>query len=72
MKIAIGIPARMESSRFPGKPLALLAGRPMIEHVIDKARQADLGRVFVATDDVSPPTMTGLQMWPEWPTSMSV
>jgi len=51
MKIAIGIPARMGSSRFPGKPLALLAGRPMIVHVIDKALQADLGPVFVATDD---------------------
>jgi len=51
MNIAIGIPARMGSSRFPGKPLALLAGRPMIEHVIDKALQSDLGPVFVATDD---------------------
>jgi len=52
MKIAIGIPARMASTRFPGKPLALLAGKTMIEHVIDKALQADLGPVFVATDDV--------------------
>jgi len=51
MNIAIGIPARMASTRFPGKPLALLAGRPMIEHVIDKALQANLGPVFVATDD---------------------
>jgi 3-deoxy-manno-octulosonate cytidylyltransferase (CMP-KDO synthetase) len=51
MKIAIGIPARMGSSRFPGKPLAMLAGRPMIEHVIEKSQQADLGPVFVATDD---------------------
>jgi len=51
MKIAIGIPARMGSSRFPGKPLALLAGRPMIEHVIEKAQTADIGPVFVATDD---------------------
>jgi len=51
MKIVIGIPARMGSSRFPGKPLALLAGKPMIKHVIDKALQADLGPVFVATDD---------------------
>jgi len=51
MKIAIGIPARMASTRFPGKPLAMLAGRPMIEHVIGKALQADLGPVFVATDD---------------------
>lgn len=51
MKIAIGIPARMGSTRFPGKPLAMLAGKPMIEHVIAKALAADLGPVFVATDD---------------------
>ena len=51
MKIAIGIPARMGSTRFPGKPLAMLAGKPMIEHVIEKALAADLGSVFVATDD---------------------
>ncbi|TLS67326.1 3-deoxy-manno-octulosonate cytidylyltransferase [Mariprofundus erugo] len=51
MKIAIGIPARMGSTRFPGKPLALLAGRPMIEHVIEKAQASELGPVFVATDD---------------------
>lgn len=51
MNIAIGIPARMGSTRFPGKPLARLAGRPMIEHVIERARAADIGPVFVATDD---------------------
>ncbi len=51
MKIAIGIPARMGSTRFPGKPLAMLAGKPMIVHVIEKALAADLGPVFVATDD---------------------
>jgi len=51
MKIAIGIPARMGSTRFPGKPLAMLAGKPMIEHVVEKALQANLGPVFVATDD---------------------
>jgi len=51
MKIAIGIPARMGSTRFPGKPLALLAGKPMIQHVIEKSLAANLGPVFVATDD---------------------
>ncbi len=51
MKIIIGIPARYRSSRFPGKPLAPLAGRPMIAHVIDRAHAAALGRVVVATDD---------------------
>jgi len=47
---AIGIPARFDSTRFPGKPLALLAGKPMIAHVIARALAADLGQVIVATD----------------------
>ena len=48
----IVIPARYESSRFPGKPLARIAGRPMIEHVCERARQAPgVDRVIVATDD---------------------
>ena len=51
MHTAIGIPARMASTRFPGKPLAPLAGRPMIVHVIEKAQAANIGPVFVATDD---------------------
>lgn len=50
-RIAVGIPARFASSRFPGKPLAELAGKPMIVHVIERAKQADIGDVFVATDD---------------------
>jgi len=50
MKIAIGIPARFESTRFPGKPLALLAGRPMVAHVIERAKAAGVGEVYVATD----------------------
>ena len=51
MKIVVGIPARFASTRFPGKPLAMLAGRPMIAHVIERAQAADTGAVFVATDD---------------------
>ncbi len=50
MRIAIGIPARFESTRFPGKPLAELAGKPMIAHVIERAKAANVGEVFVATD----------------------
>jgi len=53
-KIAIVaiIPARYNSSRFPGKPLALLAGKPMIQHVYERARRASLiSDVLVATDD---------------------
>lgn len=49
--IAVGIPARFASTRFPGKPLADLAGKPMIVHVIERAKQANIGHVFVATDD---------------------
>lgn len=46
------IPARYASVRFPGKPLAPIAGRPMIQHVIERVRQAKtVTRVVVATDD---------------------
>jgi 3-deoxy-manno-octulosonate cytidylyltransferase (CMP-KDO synthetase) len=46
------IPARYASSRFPGKPLVQIAGRPMIQHVYERARQACLVQhVLVATDD---------------------
>ena len=46
------IPARYESSRFPGKALADIAGRPMIEHVYRRASAArSVGVVIVATDD---------------------
>ena len=46
------IPARFASSRFPGKALAFLAGRPMLQHVYERARLARyLDDVVVATDD---------------------
>ena len=48
--IVILIPARMASTRLPGKPLADIAGEPMIAHVWRRAMAAKLGRVFVATD----------------------
>src|SRR5262249_11037396 len=44
------IPARMASSRLPGKPLADIAGEPMIVHVMRRAEAADVGPVVVATD----------------------
>jgi len=50
-KIVVGIPARFASTRFPGKPLANLAGKPMLVHVIERAKKAAIGDVFVATDD---------------------
>ena len=42
------IPARMASTRLPGKPLADIHGKPMIVHVLDRAREADIGPVAVA------------------------
>lgn len=44
------IPARYSSTRFPGKPLALIGGKPMIQRVYEQASKA-LERVVVATDD---------------------
>ncbi len=52
MKIVGIIPARYASTRFPGKPLARIAGKPLIVHVIERCRQAKaLAEVIVATDD---------------------
>jgi len=46
------IPARFASSRFPGKALAILAGKPMLQHVYERASQARyLTKIVVATDD---------------------
>jgi 3-deoxy-manno-octulosonate cytidylyltransferase (CMP-KDO synthetase) len=46
------IPARYESTRFPGKPLALIHGKPMIQHVFERTRAVSLvDQVLVATDD---------------------
>src|SRR6185369_13242013 len=51
-RIAGIIPARYASTRFPGKPLALIAGKPLIQHVVERCRQAkSLSDVIVATDD---------------------
>ena len=48
MKTLIVIPARMSSSRFPDKPMALLNSKPMILHVWERAIGSKLGRVLVA------------------------
>ncbi len=46
------IPARFASTRFPGKPLADRTGKPLIQHVVERVRQAQrVSRVVVATDD---------------------
>jgi len=52
VKIVGIIPARFASTRFPGKPLALIAGKPLIQHVVERCQQAPaLAEVIVATDD---------------------
>lgn len=50
-KTLVLIPARMASTRLPGKPLADIAGLPMIVQVAKRAAEADVGRVVVAVDD---------------------
>ena len=52
MKIIGIIPARYGSTRFPGKPLAIIAGKPLIQRVIEQCRKAkSLLEIIVATDD---------------------
>ncbi|MBX6425522.1 MAG: 3-deoxy-manno-octulosonate cytidylyltransferase [Variibacter sp.] len=49
-EVVVIIPARMAASRLPGKPLADIAGSPMIVHVLRRAEAAAVGPVVVATD----------------------
>ena len=52
MRIIAVIPARYDSSRFPGKPLIDLCGKPMIQHVYERSIRCDMfDRVIIATDD---------------------
>ena len=54
MNVVAIIPARMGSTRFPGKPLALINGKPMIQHVYENASACTLiERVVVAADDTA-------------------
>ncbi|HEX7618153.1 MAG TPA: 3-deoxy-manno-octulosonate cytidylyltransferase, partial [Verrucomicrobiae bacterium] len=53
VKIVGIIPARYASTRFPGKPLAPIAGMPLIRRVVDQCQKAkSLAEVIVATDDL--------------------
>jgi 3-deoxy-manno-octulosonate cytidylyltransferase (CMP-KDO synthetase) len=45
------IPARFASTRLPGKPLALIDGKPMVQHVFERAQLSAASKVIVATDD---------------------
>jgi 3-deoxy-manno-octulosonate cytidylyltransferase (CMP-KDO synthetase) len=52
VKIIGLIPARFASTRFPGKPLALIAGKPLIQRVVEQCQKAkSLSEIIVATDD---------------------
>ncbi|HEX9452470.1 MAG TPA: NTP transferase domain-containing protein, partial [Burkholderiales bacterium] len=51
MNFVVVIPSRYASARLPGKPLADIAGRPMVVHVADRARESGAREVIVATDD---------------------
>lgn len=53
MSVLAVIPARYASTRFPGKPLALIAGKPMVQHVWERCLKAgNVDRVIVATEDL--------------------
>ncbi len=51
MSFSVVIPARYASTRLPGKPLADIAGKPMIQHVYERAAESRAERIVVATDD---------------------
>ena len=51
MKFSVIIPARYASTRFPGKPLADVAGKPMVVRVAERARGSGAAEVIIATDD---------------------
>ena len=51
MSFTVVIPARYQSTRLPGKPLADIGGKPMIQWVYEQAKQAGADHVIIATDD---------------------
>ncbi|MDR0800559.1 MAG: NTP transferase domain-containing protein, partial [Endomicrobium sp.] len=52
MKTAVIIPSRYNSSRFPGKPLALIKGKPLIQHTAERIKKCkEIDFIAVATDD---------------------
>ena len=50
-KTVILIPSRLSATRLPGKPLLKINGTSIISHVVKKAKEADIGDVYVATED---------------------
>jgi len=52
MNFTVIIPARYASTRFPGKPLVDIKGKPMVQHVYERALESGASKVIVATDDL--------------------
>jgi 3-deoxy-manno-octulosonate cytidylyltransferase (CMP-KDO synthetase) len=55
MSFVVIIPARFASTRLPGKPLQDINGKPMIVHVLERARESGADRIIVATDHRTSP-----------------
>ncbi len=51
MSFVIIIPARYQSTRLPGKPLRVLAGKPLLQHVYECAQRTSASKIIIATDD---------------------
>jgi len=51
MSFKIVIPARYASTRLPGKPLLDIAGKPMVQHVFERAQESDASSIIIATDN---------------------
>lgn len=51
MTFIVVIPARFQSTRLPGKPLLDIAGKPMIQHVFERAKQSAAKEIYIATDN---------------------
>lgn len=62
MSFRVVIPARMQSTRLPGKVLLDLAGKPLLQHVVERARESAAAEVWIATDNDT--VMARAQDWP--------
>ena len=51
MKTLVIIPSRLSATRLPGKPLLKINGKSIVSHVLKKAQEANIGEVFVATEN---------------------
>ena len=51
MRFTVVIPARYDSTRLPGKPLVDIAGKPMLQHVYERAQESGAENIIIATDD---------------------